>query len=90
MLDDDLVNHRNELKVAINKALKDSPNITEVIRNIREDGYEVFLVVEATVGFNRREEREGEDSAGANSRLVSLELTAQDAKLLRSYGIRPD
>lgn len=90
MSDDGLANHRNELKVAINKALKDSPNITEVIRKIRQDGYEVFLFVEATVGFNRRKGCENEGSVRANSKLVRLKLTDQDTQLLRSYGIRAD
>ena len=41
---------------AINNSLSDSEQIAEVITRIKSDGYDVFLVLEATIGFNEREE----------------------------------
>ena len=40
---------------AINDSISGSEQIAEVISRIKIDGYDIFIVVEATVGFNRRE-----------------------------------
>ena len=45
-----------ELGEAINNSLSDSEQIAEVITRIKAGGYDVFLLLEATVGFNEREE----------------------------------
>ncbi len=86
-MDDDLKDHRKQLEAAINAALTDSPQVSEIIHHIRERGYDVFLIIEATVGFSRR--RTGEIEA---KRLPAtrLELTTQDERFLRSLKIRPD
>ena len=45
-----------ELGEAINESISDSDQIAEVIAKIKTGGYDVFLVLEATIGFNRRDE----------------------------------
>jgi hypothetical protein len=51
-----------ELGNAINDSLSESDRIAEAIGQIKRAGYDVFLVLEATIGFNKRdEEAEGED-----------------------------
>lgn len=47
-----------ELGNAINESLSDSDRIAEAIGEIRRAGYDVFLVLEATIGFNKRDERD--------------------------------
>ncbi len=49
-----------DLGNAINESLSDSERIAEAIGEIKRAGYDVFLVLEATIGFNKRED--GEDS----------------------------
>jgi hypothetical protein len=56
-----------ELGNAINEALSDSERIAEAIGDIRQAGYDVFLVLEATIGFNKREETEEDEGAQAGS-----------------------
>ncbi len=52
-----------ELGHAINESLSDSDRIAEAIGEIKRAGYDVFLVLEATIGFNKRDESgEGDDS----------------------------
>ena len=46
-----------ELGEAINESLSDSEQIAEVISKIKAGGYDVFLVLEATIGFNKHEEQ---------------------------------
>lgn len=55
-LDDNLKRLMKDLGAAINDALSDSEEISEAIQNVRDSGYDVFLVLEATIGFNRRSE----------------------------------
>jgi hypothetical protein len=45
-----------DLGNAINESLSDSERIAEAIGEIKRAGYDVFLVLEATIGFNKREE----------------------------------
>jgi hypothetical protein len=45
-----------ELGQAINESLSDSERIAGAIGEIRRSGYDVFLVLEATIGFNKRDE----------------------------------
>ena len=78
-----------ELGQAINESISDSEQIAEVIAKIKSGGYDVFLVLEATIGFNKREEEE--------SSLVSFKKTdpdfkvsPQDMKFLKSLRISID
>ena len=87
-LDDNLKKLMKDLGIAINESLSDSEPIAQAISNIRGAGYDVFLVLEATVGFNKREEEEeGEEgvdeSAVHHFKSGKLELTNQDAKFLK-------
>ena len=50
-----------ELGNAINDSLSESDRIAEAIGQIKQAGYDVFLVLEATIGFNKRDENEGVD-----------------------------
>ena len=88
-LDDNLKQLMKELGAAINDALSDSEEISEAIQNVRNAGYDVFLVLEATIGFNRRSKTEDGDEAvaGLKSGEMKLKVTAQDLKFLRSLKI---
>jgi hypothetical protein len=90
-LDDNLKQLMKELGAAINDALSDSEEISEAIQNVRNAGYDVFLVLEATIGFNKRSKGEsGEEATSANglkSGEMKLKVTAQDLKFLRSLKI---
>ena len=45
-----------DLGNAINESLSDSERIAEAIGEIKRAGYDVFLVLEATIGFNKRDD----------------------------------
>lgn len=87
MLDEELRRHRKTLERAINEALTASPEITGAIRKIRETGFDVFLIIEATIGFNRQD---GAEPKALAPRALKLELTSQDEKFLRSLKISPE
>ena len=86
-----------ELGTAINESLSDSDRIAAAIGEIKRAGYDVFLVLEATIGFNKREDAEDEDSGDAieleaqpetgRRRVGKIKLTSQDQKFLRALKI---
>ena len=89
-LDDNLKQLMKELGAAINDALSDSEDISEAIQNVRNAGYDVFLVLEATIGFNKRSKTDKNEEArmgGLSSGEMKLKVTAQDLKFLRSLKI---
>lgn len=83
-----------ELGDAINESLSDSEQIAAVISKIKSGGYDVFLVLEATIGFNKREEpAEGGKPTLVNSRGKAdpeFKMNAQDLKFLKSLRISID
>jgi hypothetical protein len=91
-VDDKLKPLMKELGKAINESLSESEPIAEVISRIKAGGYDVFLVLEATIGFNRRDDEEGVDKPAAASRKTEVEfkINAQDQKFLRSLKISVD
>jgi hypothetical protein len=86
-----------ELGNAINESLSDSDRIAGAIGEIKRAGFDVFLVLEATIGFNKREESDDEsDGEGlendSDSQLQfesagKIRLTSQDQKFLRALKI---
>lgn len=84
-----------ELGNAINESLSDSDRIAGAIGEIKRAGYDVFLVLEATIGFNKRDEDEDADSDAAEKTSEPLHfesagkirLTTQDQKFLRALKI---
>ena len=75
-----------ELGEAINESLSDSEQIAEVIAKIKTGGYDVFLVLEATIGFNRRDE-ESEAVSVTSEHDPELKVSPQDVKFLKSLRI---
>ena len=88
-----------ELGNAINESLSDSDRIAAAIGEIKRAGYDVFLVLEATIGFNKRdesgeesdEEMEAVDSEAPPKRKFEstgkIKLTSQDQKFLKALKI---
>jgi hypothetical protein len=101
-LEDRLKDLMQELGNAINESLSDSDRIAAAIGEIKRAGYDVFLVLEATIGFNKRDEAEdGEEpetvemeSSSApepvRRRVGKIKLTSQDQKFLRALKIAID
>ena len=91
-----------ELGNAINDSLSDSDRIAEAIGEIKQAGYDVFLVLEATIGFNKREDGEDsddDDAVEAETRpeikrtfesTGKIKFTSQDQRFLRALKIAVD
>jgi hypothetical protein len=90
-----------ELGNAINDSLSESDRIAEAIGEIKRAGYDVFLVLEATIGFNRRDEdSEDEDEEieiteepqpkRTFDATGKIKFTSQDHRFLRALKIAVD
>ena len=53
-MDPQLKQLMKELGDAINESLSDSEQISEVVSRIKEGGYDIFLVLEATIGVSKQ------------------------------------
>ena len=98
-MDEPLKRLMQELGNAINDSLSESDRIAEAIGEIKKAGYDVFLVLEATIGFNRREEgseNEEEDVEVTEEPKRNFEatgkikFTSQDHRFLRALKIAVD
>jgi hypothetical protein len=96
ILDEKLKELMQELGNAINESLSDSDRIAGAIGDIKHAGYDVFLVLEATIGFNKRDKEDGESDTDQNQKSDTpirfestgkIRLTSQDQKFLRALKI---
>jgi hypothetical protein len=78
-----------DLGNAINESLSDSEGISGAICEIRDAGYDVFLVLEATIGFNKRgvAERATVPASGAAEMVGKLTWTPADQQFLKALNI---
>jgi hypothetical protein len=81
-----------DLGDAINGSLSESEQIAVVISKIKDEGFDIFLVLEATIGFNSRDD----ETAKAGPELVGtrrknsdpqFSITAHDVRFLKSLRI---
>ena len=80
-----------QLGNAIDESLSESDAIAEVIGEIKKEGYDVLLVLEATIGFNRRASGGGEENPTAvTHKDLDASLTEQDQKFLKALSISLD
>ena len=98
-MDDRLKELMQELGNAINESLSDSERIAAAIGEIRQAGYDVFLVLEATIGFNKRETSDDSEESESDTETSTIQgfesagkikWTSQDHKFLKALKIATD
>ena len=92
-LEDNFQRLIKELGHAINESLSESERIADVMGRIRTAGYDLFLVLEVTIGFNKRGEAKlvhRQKLSPDQRREPEFHLTTQDAQFLRALKISLD
>ena len=91
-MDQQLKQLMKELGDAINESLADSDSIAEVVSRIKEGGYDIFLVLEATIGVSKPGEKAGDKPSMVTTLTGNPELKVsdQDLKFLKSLRIKID
>ena len=90
-MDPQLERMMRKLGEAINESISGSRSIADVIESVKASGYDVFMVLEVTVGLNRSGEQaaSGETAPHAISEGEGPELrvSRQDVRFLESMKI---
>lgn len=97
VVDQELKKLMKELGEAINESLAESDQIADVVSRIKEGGYDIFLVLEATIGFSKQNENAATEKttlvtarSGQSNRVGQPDFSDQDRKFLRSLRIKID
>jgi hypothetical protein len=89
-VDQQLKQLMKELGEAINESLADSEQIAEVVSRIKDGGYDIFLVLEATIGVSKPGEKTTDKTSLVTtlSSNPQLNISDQDLKFLKSLRIK--
>jgi hypothetical protein len=75
-----------KLGEAIHESVSESEDIAGVVKNIREQGFDVLLMLEATIGLNEVE-AEAEEATEAAEEGIDGPFTSNDLSFLKSLRI---
>ena len=82
-----------ELGSAINESISSSDDVNRQIQRIREEGYDLYVVLDATIGLNKQDDSDEQQPAPAalvvSNKDVQFRINVNDLSLLRALGIDP-
>jgi hypothetical protein len=97
-VDDKIKQLLRELGSAINESISSSDDVNRHIQRIRDEGYNLYVVLDATIGLNKQGVGDDEDARPpATAELVvrdenkdvQFRINVNDLSLLRGLGIDP-
>jgi hypothetical protein len=99
-VDDRIKQLLRDLGTAINESISSSDDVSRQIQRIRDEGYNLYVVLDATIGLNRNDgDEDGEALPATTTELalreesreesVQFRINVNDLGLLRSLGIDP-
>lgn len=91
-MDDRIKQLLQELGSAINESISSSEEVNRQIQRIRDEGYDLYVVLDATIGLNKQDEDEtGEpgEALVAVPKEVQFRINVNDLAMLRGLGIDP-
>ena len=93
-MDDKIKQLLKELGNAINESISGSEEVNEHIQRIRDEGYDLYVVLDATIGLNRQDETPEETTESTavvakSTKEVQFRIDVKDLSMLRSLGIDP-
>ena len=82
-----------DLGTAINESISGSDDVNRHIQRIRDEGYDLYVVLDATIGLNKQDDDEHAAVVAATPseppKEVQFRININDLALLRSLGIDP-
>ena len=94
-MDDKIKQLLRDLGTAINESISGSDDVNAQIQKIRDEGYNLYVVLDATIGLNR-EDGEPPQLPEASTEMtvksdkeVQFRINVNDLALLRALGIDP-
>src|SRR5256885_1739559 len=99
-MDDKIKQLLRDLGTAINESISGSDDVNRHIQKIREEGYDLYVVLDATIGLNKQDDDEPAVVTSApaeapqtavvrSDKSVQFRINVNDLALLRQLGIDP-
>jgi hypothetical protein len=92
-VDDKIKQLLQELGTAINESISGSEDVNRHIQRIRDEGYDLYVVLDATIGLNKQEPdaagREDVVAVARPAKEVQFRINVNDLAMLRALGIDP-
>lgn len=93
-MDDRLKQLLHDLGDAINESISGSQDVSAQIQRIRDEGYDLYVVLDATIGLDRNSDtpplRATVRTAGPDGRIGGqFRINVNDLAMLKSLGIDP-
>ncbi len=91
-MDDKIKQLLQDLGTAINESISGSDDVNLHIQRIRDEGYDLYVVLDATIGLNKTDADTGEADAvvpATRAKEVQFRINVNDLSMLRSLGIDP-
>lgn len=92
-VDDRIKQLLRDLGTAINESISGSDDVNRQIQRIRDEGYDLYVVLDATIGLNKQDESEESPSTevaiAEPPKSVQFRININDLALLRALGIDP-
>lgn len=81
-----------EFGEAINESISSSADVNRRIQRIKDHGYNLYVLLDATIGLNREGEPDGAATSSTAPRrreTIQFRIDVNDLSFLRSVGIDP-
>ncbi|HUP61803.1 MAG TPA: hypothetical protein VNA69_15440 [Thermoanaerobaculia bacterium] len=90
-MDDRIKQLLQDLGTAINESISGSDDVNRHIQKIRDEGYDLYVVLDATIGLNKQDDNEAADAPqpAKPPKDAQFRININDLALLRSLGIDP-
>ena len=91
-MDDRIKQLLRELGTAINESISGSDDVNKQIQRIRDEGYNLYVVLDATIGLNKEDESSSDEPAVVtvkSDKEIQFRININDLALLRALGIDP-
>jgi hypothetical protein len=90
-VDDKIKQLLQDLGTAINESISGSDEVNRHIQKIRDEGYDLYVVLDATIGLNKQDDNdEGVTMERSDPpKEVQFRINVNDLSLLRGLGIDP-
>jgi hypothetical protein len=96
-VDDKIKQLLRDLGTAINESISGSDDVNRHIQKIRDEGYDLYVVLDATIGLNKQDEEETapvavdtpQTAVVKSDKSVQFRINVNDLALLRQLGIDP-
>ncbi len=94
-MDDKIKQLLRELGTAINESISGSDDVNRQIQKIRAEGYNLYVVLDATIGLNKEGDETPAEAgtvdltAVRDEKEVQFRINVKDLALLRALGIDP-